>query len=61
MADTAHPYLADVGCAVAFLDKIADRDPTFLSISEKRGRVGRAPHPHLRPVRPKASATRSRP
>ena len=36
MADTAHPYLADVGCAEAILDKIADRDPTFLSISEKR-------------------------
>ncbi|MQW77405.1 DUF222 domain-containing protein [Nocardioides sp. dk4132] len=36
MAGTAHPYLADVGCAEAFLDKIADRDPTFLSISEKR-------------------------
>ncbi|WP_166389741.1 HNH endonuclease signature motif containing protein [Nocardioides ochotonae] len=36
MTDTAHPYLTDVGCAEAFLDKIADRDPTFLSVSEKR-------------------------
>ena len=36
MAETAHPYLADLGCADAFFDKLADRDPVFLSVSEKR-------------------------
>ncbi len=36
MADSAHPYLADVGCVSEFLDKLAARDPVFLSLAEKR-------------------------
>ncbi|MQW75308.1 DUF222 domain-containing protein [Nocardioides sp. dk4132] len=36
MAEMAHPYLADVGCVSEFLDKLAARDPVFLSLAEKR-------------------------
>ncbi|NPC98977.1 HNH endonuclease signature motif containing protein [Nocardioides sp. zg-DK7169] len=32
----AHPYLAEVGCVSEFLDKLAARDPVFLSLTEKR-------------------------